>query len=261
MVHTFIQLPEEILLIILKKMNNLNVLYSLFGINERIHAIVSDQEFTKHLSFKLPFISSSYPITDTVLDRFVHEILPNINDKIERLDVDSSIMDRIIYTTYYRNLKTLGLYNVSTNIASNIFCSRIFYFQLMFFYFYVYLDNSRFLIHFDKIPSLIIELNDNDETHTSSVQEQYVAIFAQICSSLTQLKLLFFNSPRGYPLSFDDTPIELLSNLSELHIKLNSENDCIHLLNCDFDQLHSLNVIITSVSTVLVRDNKVNCSF
>jgi hypothetical protein len=104
MIHSFIQLPEEILLIILKKMNNFNVLYSLFSINERINAIVNDQVFTKHLSFKLPFNSLSYPFTDIVLDRFCHEILPKINHKIERLDVESSTVERILYTTYYPNL-------------------------------------------------------------------------------------------------------------------------------------------------------------
>ncbi len=46
--YSFIQLndlPDEILMIILKKLNNLEVLYSLIGVNKRLTKMVHDPNF------------------------------------------------------------------------------------------------------------------------------------------------------------------------------------------------------------------------
>jgi hypothetical protein len=131
--HSFIQLPDEILLIILKKPNNCNVLYSLLGVNERLNSIVNNNPiFTKHLTLTTPFNDLSYQFTDTIIDRFCLEILPKINDKIERLDVESSSMERILLATYYPNLHTLGLYDIAPETAYDPFSSKIFSSTLIF---------------------------------------------------------------------------------------------------------------------------------
>ena len=93
MEHSFIQLndlPDEILLIILKKLHNFDVLYSLIGVNKRLDTIVNDSIFTRNLTLITPFNGLSYQFTDTILDRFCLEILPKIHDKIEWLNVESS---------------------------------------------------------------------------------------------------------------------------------------------------------------------------
>jgi len=47
-----LDLPDEILIIILKKLDNIDVLYSLFGVNnERLDRLVDDNVFTNILNF------------------------------------------------------------------------------------------------------------------------------------------------------------------------------------------------------------------
>jgi hypothetical protein len=68
-----LDLPNEILLIILKKLDNIDILYSLFGINnnKRLDILLKASVFTNILNFVT--ISS---ITDVKLDRFCAYILP-----------------------------------------------------------------------------------------------------------------------------------------------------------------------------------------
>jgi hypothetical protein len=146
MEHSCIQLddlPDEILLIILKKLHNSDVLYSLVGVNKRLDTIVSDSIFTKKLTLIPPVhttVNNSiftrnltlttphglYQFTDTILDRFSREVLPKINDKIERLNIESSSMKRILLATHYPNLHTLGLYDLAPSTACVLFTSKIF---------------------------------------------------------------------------------------------------------------------------------------
>ncbi|CAF1356199.1 unnamed protein product [Rotaria sordida] len=102
-------LPDEILLIIFQKLNNCDVLYSFMGLNERLDTILYDKIFTRNLSLIKYVHRSSYQF-NIILDRFSLEILPKINDKIERLSIESSFIKRILLATNYPNLHALDLY-------------------------------------------------------------------------------------------------------------------------------------------------------
>ncbi len=52
-----------------------------------------------------------------VIDFTLNWILPRINDKIERLNVEPSSMEQILRATNYPNLITLGLYHVAPETA------------------------------------------------------------------------------------------------------------------------------------------------
>ncbi|CAF1365370.1 unnamed protein product, partial [Rotaria sordida] len=109
MVHSPIQfndLPDEILMMILKKLHNSDVLYSLIGVNKRFDKIVKDSIFTNNLILTTSF-NSLYQFTDTIIDRFCLEILPKINTSIQWLSVESSSMERILLATNYPNLHGL----------------------------------------------------------------------------------------------------------------------------------------------------------
>jgi hypothetical protein len=107
-------LPDEILIIILKKMYKAEVLYSLLGVNKRLNKIVYDSIFTSRLSLLswYPTSGSIYPVITPMLDRFCSKILPDIHDKIKWLNLESSSMERILLRTNYTNLNGLGLYNI-----------------------------------------------------------------------------------------------------------------------------------------------------
>ncbi|CAM4978439.1 unnamed protein product [Rotaria socialis] len=87
-------LPDEILMIILKKLNNFDVLFTLHGVNERLNRLIKDSIFTSRLTF-VKWISNNFIdliSSDMILNRFRLQILPEIRHKIEWLDLESSSM-------------------------------------------------------------------------------------------------------------------------------------------------------------------------
>ena len=119
-------LPDEILIIILKKLYNVEVLYSLIGVNKRLNTIAHDSIFTSHLYFLDKFI---YSLPNPMIDRFCSEILPWIHHKIKSLKLESTSMERILLATNYPNLYGLGLYGIDVEKAISLFTARLFYFD------------------------------------------------------------------------------------------------------------------------------------
>ncbi|CAF0822780.1 unnamed protein product [Rotaria sordida] len=82
-------LPDEVLMIILKKLQNSRVLYSFMGVNKRLDRIVNDSIFTRNLTLTTSF-NDLNQLTDPIRNRFCHEILPDTQHKIEWINVESS---------------------------------------------------------------------------------------------------------------------------------------------------------------------------
>ncbi|CAF4323633.1 unnamed protein product, partial [Rotaria sp. Silwood2] len=125
MEHSCVQLndlPDEVLLIIFKKLNNVKVLYSLMGINKRLDKILHDSVFTTNLTL-LKYLSydSIYSLSNPMLDRYCVEILPKINNKIKWLNLESSSMKRILLSANYPNLFGLGIYNIEKETTLHLF--------------------------------------------------------------------------------------------------------------------------------------------
>ena len=122
-------LPDEILLIIFKKLNNIELLYSLINVNERIKRIVHDSIFTSRMTL-LHYFSKDYiyPLPDPILDRFCSYILPSIHHQVKWLNLESSTMERILLSTNYPNLYGLGLYHISSDTALRLFTGKKFSF-------------------------------------------------------------------------------------------------------------------------------------
>ncbi|CAF4591183.1 unnamed protein product, partial [Rotaria sp. Silwood2] len=91
-------LPDELLIFIFKQMHNVEVLYSLFGVNERLNSILLDPIFTNRLDFLKRSSKKFLNIysLDIIFDRFCLQILPAVHEKIQWLDVESSSMKRIL---------------------------------------------------------------------------------------------------------------------------------------------------------------------
>jgi hypothetical protein len=115
-----LDLPIEILFIILKKLNNMDVLYSLLGINnQRLDFIVHDKIFSNILDFVS--ILSTDEISDRKLNRFCTEIIPRIHHNVKCLILDSVSIDRILPAADYPNLLQLKLFNFNKEIVSRYF--------------------------------------------------------------------------------------------------------------------------------------------
>jgi len=123
--HSLVQLPDEIINFILKKLNNCDVLYSLLGVNKRLDGIVTSPTFTRDLTLFKTFHDLLFQFDDKIVSRFCDDILPQINYKIEHLHLESSSMERILRATSYSNLHVLGLYNIEPEKAKDIFSRMI----------------------------------------------------------------------------------------------------------------------------------------
>ena len=135
MENSFVQLndlPDEILMLILKKLNIDQIFYSLSGVNTRLNTLMHDTIFTSHVKL-MRYCSNNFinPLSETILDRFCTEILPTIHHKIQWLDVESTCMERVLHCKAYPNLYRLGLYNLEKENAEHLFKSKIFYFNCL----------------------------------------------------------------------------------------------------------------------------------
>jgi hypothetical protein len=119
-------LPDEILMFIFNKMNNVELLYSLFGINERLDSILQDPNSTNSLNFfkwsPRKFVNIFSP--EILSDRFCLQILPLICEKIQCLGVESSSLKENLCAANYPNLNELALFNVEEETLKNLFNSK-----------------------------------------------------------------------------------------------------------------------------------------
>jgi len=118
-----LNLPDEILFIILKKLNNMDVLYSLFDVDkQRLDILLQENIFTKTLNFVLITLTDDIlSLADPIIDRFCMNILPKIHYNVKSLTVDSIYMERILLTGDYSNLNELKLFNFNDKFVSRYF--------------------------------------------------------------------------------------------------------------------------------------------
>jgi hypothetical protein len=121
-------LPDEILLHIFRKLHNVEVLFYLIDVNQRLNKIVHDPIFTSNLCLLLhyPDRNAIYPLCDPVLDRFCSTILPEIGYQVKTLFLEGTSMNRILHASIYPNLYCLCLYNVEAQVAKSVFAGKRF---------------------------------------------------------------------------------------------------------------------------------------
>jgi hypothetical protein len=124
-----LDLPNEILLLILKKLGNIDALYSLWDINnQRLEMIVRKQIFTNILNFVSICQSTGEisSVSSSILDQLCISILPSIHKNIQSLVVEPVSMERIFRVGDYPNLTKLKIYNFNKGIALTYFKSKSF---------------------------------------------------------------------------------------------------------------------------------------
>ncbi len=123
-VHLF-DFPNEILFLILKKLDNVDVLYSLLGIDDlRLNELVQDKVFTSTLNFVSMSADDICSISDRILSRFCLDILPKIHYNVECLILDSFAMKAILRAGSYPSLRQIKLFNFNQDIFSRYFIGK-----------------------------------------------------------------------------------------------------------------------------------------
>jgi hypothetical protein len=115
-------LCDEMLLAIFNKLNNIDVLYSLIGVNQRLDKLAADIIFTQ--SIDLVAISSNEDNdsrTNSISDRFYFDIIPRIQHNIECLTLDSLSIDRVLHIGNYPKLRKLTFANLQLELAFRVF--------------------------------------------------------------------------------------------------------------------------------------------
>lgn len=126
-----VDLPYEILFTIFKKLDNMNVLYSLLNLgNQRLDRLVQDETFTKTLSFVMTTSTKDIcPIDDLLFDRFCVDILPRIDYNVKFLILEAGSMERILHAASFSNLTQLKLFNFDEKVLSHYFTGRIIFYE------------------------------------------------------------------------------------------------------------------------------------
>ncbi|CAF3046999.1 unnamed protein product [Rotaria sp. Silwood2] len=229
-------LPDEILMIIFKKLNNFDVLYSLHGVNQRLNKLIQDSIFTNRLTFVKCFLYNFIDLisSDMILNRFCLQILPEICHKIKRLDLESSSMKYVLRAAHYPNLYCLGLYNINEESARCLFTDEI-------------LSSGIFK---NQIKMLLITMDKNDDYYEmiSSVENICNYIF-NILTRLTSLTLYETSYRCPVRLNFyNPLPFTIFSStILILNVRVQCFEDCLYLLDGRFNQLHTLYVDLVNI--------------
>ena len=101
-------LPDELLLIILKNLDNIDVLSSFIGLNARVEQLIHEPCFTAAIDFVKPKKNLCRSM-DILIDQFCFHILPKIHHLIRSLKVPSTSTKRILRVADYPNLSRLDI--------------------------------------------------------------------------------------------------------------------------------------------------------
>ncbi|CAF4383990.1 unnamed protein product [Rotaria magnacalcarata] len=108
-------LPDEMLIETFNKLSTVDVLNSIWGVNQRLDRLARDARFTHSLDLT---VRTSYDercsMSDVILDRLCSHILPQIHDNVNSLFVEPSPMQQILRVCAYANLHRLTLSSIES---------------------------------------------------------------------------------------------------------------------------------------------------
>ncbi|CAF2802925.1 unnamed protein product [Rotaria sp. Silwood2] len=235
----FTSLPDELMLIIFKSLDTVDA-FSFININERFNNILYDAEIINHLQlFRLSENKRIDPLDDELINRFCSQILPAIHHKIEWLDLESSSIERILLATTYDNLFGIGLWNMDAMRALYLFYSK----------------HSVLHLLKKQISSISIKINDPQrpliENAAKNIFQYVLAMFPNL------YRLSFETSIYCEYMSLDHLAQTICySNLLQLYVTLQYFEDCLHLLDGHFNQLHTLYINLSTIHSDQVIYNE-----
>jgi len=128
-----LDLPDEILLIIFKKLNIIDVLYSLVDVNQRFDRLALNPLYIHDLDMTTIMTNNSiynqtFSIDTQVLSRICQKVLPRIDHQIHKLTVEECSMKPILLAANYPQLYSLSLINFHEEILYQYLTGIVFIF-------------------------------------------------------------------------------------------------------------------------------------
>ncbi|CAF1203041.1 unnamed protein product [Adineta steineri] len=230
-------LPNEILFIIINKLNISDVIYSLVNVNERFVHLLFDPFYIQNLNITFMTMKSFYQRTfslhEQVLSNICENILPNIHDQVKQLTIEEHSIERIL-THNYPQLYSLSL----VNFKEEILCQYI-------------TDHSALR---ELLTQQITHLNINiqsDEIQTllSKISLYMFILILTLCQRLIKLNFCQVFSYRNLFIPICSLPETCFtySSLIELKINVATINDCLCLLDGRFNSLSKLTINVGEI--------------
>ncbi|CAF2473620.1 unnamed protein product [Rotaria sp. Silwood2] len=253
-----LDLPDEILLIIMSNISNFDVLYSLIGVNKKLDRVACDIVHTRSIDFIGTRSNDEiHSLSDKILDRFCQNILPRVHNNIECLTLESSSISRIFHSIDYPKLFKLILPELDLEFVSHYFNGKYCNFdvkpnsQIESFF----LEQMPFIRIFnEQILHLVVTVMDKSENASLSdvTINLYIRIF-NLFTSVTHLDFVIKNDFRHPPFSLDDLPSTACfsSNIVHLSIRVLGLEDCLCLLDGRLSQLHTFIVEIYYITPLM----------
>ena len=111
-----LDLPDELLLLIMKKMKRRDILYSLLGVTEELDRLTCSISHTYLVNLTRISSADEHICMDPdVFDRFCFEIIPRISHDIRILIVDHWTMKRALSACEYPALRSIVFSNFHPN--------------------------------------------------------------------------------------------------------------------------------------------------
>ncbi|CAF3308971.1 unnamed protein product [Rotaria socialis] len=231
-----LDLPDEILFMIFKKLNSTDVLHSLVDINKQFRRLALDSLYVRDLDMTdFVTINSLYDQTSSIdtkiLSKIYEKILPRIHHQVHKLTIEQYSMKNILLAAIYPKLYYLSLINFQEEIL------------------YQYLTNDLILRDLMKqITHLNIDTKNKTEYCSVTVSKIFEIILS-LCKNLTSL-----NFCDMFPIRTNQTSMFYLSSkrhmsstLIKLKINVASLVDCLYLLD---GRLDSLTILIINVRQI-----------
>jgi hypothetical protein len=256
------------LLAILNKLNNMDVLYSLMNVNQKLDKLAQDATFTR--SVDLVTITSNEHNNSkkkSILDRFCFDILPRIQHNIECLALDSLSVDRVLCIGSYPKLYKINL-NLPLETARLIFNGMLSV-PLIFksretnsIICCIYLDGSSFVHIFKhQISHLIVTINVNSTAkYIPKLSKNVVTTIFKMFMNLIYFHFHWNSDSLYKPGSLIVLPSTTYysSSIVHLNVRVHNFNDCLCLLDGRLSQLHTFIVQVDHIcDTSMIINNTV----
>jgi hypothetical protein len=127
-----LDLPNEIILMILNKLHITDALSSFVNVTQRFDQLVLDPLYTRRLDMTSMTMKSFrdriYSIDQQVLHRICQDILPRIHHQINELIVEQHSMERVLHTAMYPQLHSLSLIDFQEEVLVKSLAGKLFTF-------------------------------------------------------------------------------------------------------------------------------------
>ncbi|CAF1364261.1 unnamed protein product [Rotaria sordida] len=214
-----LDLPDEILLIILNELDMVDVFYSFVNLNKRFDRLALDPFYVQHLDLRSKTLKNHNSAVDNpVFNQIYINILPQIHHNVNKLTVESLFMKFIFEAVDFSQLHSLSLVNCQSETLLQYLTSNIRFCRV--------LSNQITHLKVEIKGDIIVKLPDG-------IVSDLFSLILFLAKHLTDLTINQSLCDRNLMNStFNGILMNHVSlTLTKLKINVNTFDDCLYILN------------------------------